>query len=250
MTGADLSGRVAVVTGARRGIGAAIAQVLLAHGASVVACGRSVPDMEAFADSMRPHGTCLPFGGDLLHDDARARLLELVPSVDILVNNAGGFVDAFTAADCPADEWQAQLDANLTLPFRLIQTVLPSMTAKRWGRIINVGSVVATTPQVGNSIAYVAAKAGLLGLTKQVALEVAAFGVTVNIVNPGAILTEHLQDYFDSSTVTEQDLAARIPVGRLGQPNEIAAIIPFLASEAGAYTTGSSIDVNGGVIHA
>lgn len=250
MSGPDLSGRVAVVTGARRGIGAAITQVLLAHGASVVACGRSAPEMDAFADSMGQHGTCLPFGGDLLERDAHARLLELVPHVDILVNNAGGFVDAFTAADCPADEWQAQLDANLTLPLRLIQTVIPSMTANRWGRIINIGSVVATTPQVGNSIAYVAAKAGLLGLTKQVALEVAEFGITVNIVNPGAILTEHLQEYFDSSTVTEQDLAARIPVGRLGQPNEIAAIIPFLASEAGAYTTGSSIDVNGGVIHA
>lgn len=199
---------------------------------------------------MQTLGTCTPFGGDLLQDSVRARLLERVPQVDILVNNAGGFIDSFTAGDCPPGEWQAQLDANLTLPFRLMQAVLPSMTAHRWGRIINVGSVVATTPQVGNSIAYVAAKAGLLGLTKQVALEVAQFGVTVNIVNPGAILTEHLRDYFDASPVKEQDLAARIPVGRLGLPDEVAAIIPFLASEAGAYTTGSSIDVNGGVIHA
>jgi NAD(P)-dependent dehydrogenase (short-subunit alcohol dehydrogenase family) len=206
--------------------------------------------MTAFAESMLAYGTCTPFGGDLLRDEARDRLLEIAPRVDILVNNAGGFVDAFTAADCPPDEWQAQLDANLTLPFRLIQAVLPSMMERRWGRIVNVGSVVATAPQVGNSIAYVAAKAGLLGLTRQVALEVAHLGITVNIVNPGAILTEHLQDYFDSSPVTEQDLASRVPVGRLGKPNEIAAIIPFLTSEAGAYTTGSAIDINGGVNHA
>lgn len=250
MTDPQLTGRVAVVTGARRGIGAAITRVLLDHGATVVACGRSADEMKAFADAMSGHGACLPFGGDLLDAGVRERLLEVAPAVDILVNNAGGFVDAVTADNCTAAEWSEQLDANLTLPFRMIQAVLPSMKARTWGRIVNVGSVVATTAQAGNSVAYVAAKAGLLGLTRQVALEVAASGITVNIVNPGAILTEHLREYFQSVPAAEFDLAQRIPVGRLGEPNEIAAILPFLASDAGAYVTGSSIDINGGVIHA
>lgn len=246
----DLTGRVAVVTGARRGIGAAITRVLLLHGARVVACGRSSTQMTEFAEALRDYGTCIPFGGDLLESDVRDHLMEQTGRVDILVNNAGGFVDAVTTADCSADEWAEQLDANLTLPFRMMQSVLPGMRDQGFGRIINIGSVVATTAQEGNSVAYVAAKAGLLGLTRQVALEVAGAGVTVNIVNPGTILTEHLRDYFDAADVDPAQLAERIPAGRLGVPEEIAAVIPFLASPAGAYTTGSSFDINGGVIHA
>lgn len=250
MSQPSLAGRIAVVTGARRGIGAAITRVLLERGAEVLACGRSDAQMAAFADTMRVHGPCSGFGGNLLEEGVRNRLLDQAPRIDILINNAGGFVDAVTTLECVPDEWAEQLDVNLTLPFRMIQSVLPSMLAHRWGRIINIGSVVATTPQEGNSVAYVAAKAGLLGLTRQVALEVASSGVTVNIVNPGTILTEHLRDYFHNSQVSEGDLARLVPVGRLGAADEIAAIIPFLASDAGAYTTGSSIDINGGVIHA
>lgn len=246
---AGLHGRTAVVTGARRGIGAAIARVLLDEGARVVVCGRDGPVLAEQAAALGPGAST--FAGDLRDPAARTRLAEFAGPAGILVNNAGGFLRAATTADCSAAEWAEQLELNLTVPFELCRLFLPGMLRGGWGRIVNIGSVVAEAPQLGNSIAYVAAKAGLVGFTRQLAAEVAGSGVTANVINPGTIHTEHLADYFAASADTSaQSLAQRIPVGRLGRAEEVAALVPYLVSDAGAFTTGSVFNVNGGAIHA
>lgn len=249
----DLSGKCAVVTGARRGIGAAIARALLDHGAGVVICGRNAEQVQAQAgelDAAFP-GRARGYAGDLLAAHARTELLTTTPRIDILVNNAGGFTRTVDTLGCREDEWNEQLAANLTMPFLLCQAVLPQMIERRWGRIVNIGSIVAAAPQQDNAIGYVAAKSGLVGFTRQLAVEVAPHGVTANVVNPGTVLTEHLEDYLAASdTASEDVLAARIPVGRLARPHEIAGVVPYLASEAGAFITGAVVDVNGGAVHA
>jgi NAD(P)-dependent dehydrogenase (short-subunit alcohol dehydrogenase family) len=249
-----LKGRTAVVTGARRGIGAAIARVLLDQGVQVVMCGRDAPDLAAKAEALGPDA--IPFAGDLSDPAARARLREVAGPADILVNNAGGFLRASTTADCSAREWAEQIDLNLTVPFELCRAFLPGMLERGRGRIVNIGSLVAEAPQLGNSIGYVAAKAGLVGFTRQLAAEVAGSGVTVNVINPGTIHTEHLSDYFATMQATSpqagpaESLARWIPVGRLGHAEEVAALVPYLVSDSGAFTTGSVFNVNGGAIHA
>ncbi|MER5755194.1 SDR family NAD(P)-dependent oxidoreductase [Streptomyces sp. NPDC002088] len=250
----DLTGRTAVVTGARRGIGAAIAAALLDHGATVVVCGRDAAQVDAQVEQLGRRGRGKPVGcvGDLTTQAGREQLLRTAGAVDILVNNAGGFTRPVTALQSTADEWDEQIALNLTVPFLLCQAVLPGMVQRRWGRIINIGSVVATAPQPDNAIGYVAAKSGLVGFTRQLAVEVARYGVTANVVNPGTVATEHLLDYFAAADegVGEESLSSRIPVGRLGRPDEIAAVVPFLASDAGAFTTGAVIDINGGAVTA
>lgn len=252
MATTDLAGRTALVTGAGRGIGFAIATALLEHGASVVVGGRDPDQFEGLRrrlDEIAP-GRVHGCGADLTTEAGRAALLGAAPKIDILVNNAGGFTDVVDTRTSTEEEWNEQLHLNLTVPFLLCQAVLPQMIERKWGRIINIGSVVATAPQLGNAIGYVAAKAGLVGFTKQLAAEVAALGVTANVVNPGTIKTEHLGEYFEASGVTEESIATGIAVGRLGRPDEIAAVVPFLASEQGAFTTGAVIDINGGAVSA
>jgi NAD(P)-dependent dehydrogenase (short-subunit alcohol dehydrogenase family) len=247
-----LAGRNAVVTGACRGIGAAIAAVLVDHGAHVVVCGRRTDEVDERVKTLTSSGgLAVGYAGDLSEAVHREGLLELAGPIDILVNNAGGFLRPVTTRDSTPAEWRDQLELNLTLPFLLCQLALPGMVERRWGRIVNIGSVTASAPQVGNAIGYVAAKAGLVGFTRQLAVEVAEYGVTANVVNPGTTATEHLAEYFASTDeVTEADLARRIPVGRLGRPEEVAGVIPFLVSEVGGFTTGAVIDVTGGAIHA
>ncbi|MGW1814973.1 SDR family NAD(P)-dependent oxidoreductase [Streptomyces sp. NPDC002125] len=251
MTTQDLSGHVAVVTGARRGIGAAIAAALLEHGATVVIGGRDEALLARKAEELGEHGRVIPCAADLRTAAGRTRLLEAAGRVDILVNNAGGFTRAATTRDTTPDDWRQQLEINLTIPFLLCQSVLPGMIERGWGRILNIGSVVASAPQLGNAIGYVAAKSGLVGFTRQLAAEVAGLGVTANVLNPGTVKTEHLDEYFAASdTVSESTLSAAVPVGRLGRPDEIAAIVPYLVSNASGFLTGSVIDINGGAIHA
>lgn len=251
--GIDLAGRVALVTGARQGIGAAIACALLETGAEVVITGR---DQEQVTDSVRrlaaaTGATVRGFVGDVADERDIARLHEEVPIIDILVNNAGGFLRAVNALDSTRAEWEQQLAVNLTGPFLICQAVLRGMIARRWGRIINIGSITASAPALGNAVGYVAAKAGLLGFTRQLALEVAAHGITVNAINPGTVATEHLHDYLSTpGAASQESLTAGIPVGRLGMPREIAGIVPYMASELGAFMTGAVIDINGGAVMA
>jgi NAD(P)-dependent dehydrogenase (short-subunit alcohol dehydrogenase family) len=248
-----LDGRVAVVTGSRRGIGFAIATALAREGAAVMVCTGSQPQAAAeAADRIRQaHGTATAsFAGDLAADGTAATLVdaaerELGP-VDILVNNAGGFVDPLTTLQTERADWEDMLAANLTAPFLLTRAVLPGMLARGFGRIINIGSEVALSPMLGNAVAYSAAKAGLIGFTKHVALEAAGTGITANVINPGTIGTEHLDDVFTGSEVEADALARSIPLGRFGTPEEVAGVVPFLASDLGAYTTGAVFGIDGG----
>ncbi len=234
--------RVALVTGARRGIGAAVVAVLAEAGLRVIAAVRSPVEVP---------GAELTVAGDLTRrEDVERILVEVtnrIGDVDVLVNNAGGFLRAGTTLDTMREEWEEQLALNLTAPFVLTQAVLPGMVARRWGRIVTIGSIVAHAPARGNAAAYVAAKAGAVGWTRQLALETAGTGVTANVVNPGTTGTEHLDDYLRASDQEVEDLAAGIPVGRLGRPAEVAAAVRYLVGEDAGFTTGISIDVNGGV---
>lgn len=234
--------RVALVTGARRGIGAATVTALAEAGLRVVAAART-PTTTA--------GAQLTVAGDVTDvADVRRMVAEVtdkVGPVDVLVNNAGGFLRPGTTLDTTQQEWEQQLALNLTAPFVMTQAVLPGMVARGWGRIVTIGSVVAHAPALGNATAYVAAKAGVVGWTRQLALETAGTGVTANVVNPGTTRTEHLDDYLRDSDQAAADLAGGIPVGRLGDPAEVAAAVRYLVGEDAGFTTGISIDVNGGV---
>ncbi|WP_051166601.1 SDR family NAD(P)-dependent oxidoreductase [Amycolatopsis orientalis] len=246
----SLTGLTAVVTGGRQGIGAAIARALLRHGARVFVCGRSCEGVAAAVDALHHEGLtgARGFAGDLSEAGARHELLRDCGRADILVNNAGGFLEPTRTLDTTRAEWEEQLRLNLTLPFLLCRDFLPPMIDNGWGRIVNIGTVAATAPQLGNSAAYVAAKSGLVGFTRQLAAEVAHHGVTANVLNPGTIRTEHLADYLESSGQREEDLAARIPVGRLGRAAEIGDLVPALVSRSAGFLTGAVIDVNGAAV--
>ncbi len=251
--GISLAGKVALVTGARQGIGAAIASALLDAGASVAITGR---DAAQVAQSVRRFveetgGNVYGFVGDVSNEADIARLLKEIPRIDILVNNAGGFLRAVETLESTRAEWEQQLTVNLTAPFQICRAVLPGMMERGWGRIINIGSITASAPALGNAVGYVAAKAGLIGFTRQLALEVAQHGITVNAINPGTVATEHLRDYFSSpGAASPESLAASIPVGRLGKPQEIAGIVPYVASDLGAFMTGAVVEINGGALMA
>ncbi len=240
--GADRTRRVALVTGARRGIGAAVVRALAEDGLEVAACVRRPAEVD---------GAACVVVGDLTdpHDVARvvAETEAALGSVDVLVNNAGGFLEAHSTVETSTEEWEEQLALNLTAPFVLTRQVVPGMVERGWGRVVTIGSVVARAPALGNAAAYVAAKAGVVGWTRQLALELAGSGVTANVVNPGTTATEHLSDYVDASGVDPGALWAGIPLGRLGEPSEIAAAVRYLVGAEAGFTTGIAIDVNGGV---
>ncbi|WP_434089579.1 SDR family NAD(P)-dependent oxidoreductase [Neopusillimonas aromaticivorans] len=249
----SLAGRVALVTGARQGIGAAIAEALMESGASVVITGRDSgqvsESVSRFAD--KTGANVQGFVGNVADEADVARLLREVPAIDILVNNAGGFLRAVDTLESTRAEWEQQLAVNLTGPFLICRAVLPGMIERKWGRIVNIGSITASAPALGNATGYVAAKAGLIGFTRQLALEVARHGVTVNAINPGTVATEHLRDYLDTEGAVSHDaLTASIPVGRLGAPHEIAGIVPYIASDLGAFMTGAVVEINGGALMA
>jgi NAD(P)-dependent dehydrogenase (short-subunit alcohol dehydrogenase family) len=251
--GLPLEGRVAVVTGSRRGIGFAVANVLAREGAAVLVCGVSDAlgvERSALLLRDRHAARAASFAGDLTVDGVAEDLVrtaerDLGP-VDVLVNNAGGFVMAHTTLETDRTDWERMISVNLTAPFLLTQRCLPGMLARGWGRIINVASEVALAPMLGNAVAYTAAKAGLIGFTKQLALEVAGTGVTANVINPGTIATEHLHEAIGEAGIDRERLLRSIPAGRFGTPEEVAGIVPYLVSDSGSFTTGAVFEVNGG----
>ena len=241
----DLTGKTALVTGASGGIGGAIAKALHAQGATVVLSGTRAEALEAVKAELGSRAFIAPANlSDIASVEALPKAAEAVAGggIDILVNNAGITRDNLFMR-MKDDEWDQVIAVNLTAAFRLSRAVLRGMMKKRWGRIIQITSVVGATgnPGQGN---YAAAKAGLVGMTRSLAAEVASRNITVNAVAPGFIQTAMTDVLTDQQ---KQTIATRIPAGRMGLPEEIAAAVVYLASPEAAYVTGETIQINGGM---
>ncbi|WP_409307113.1 3-oxoacyl-ACP reductase FabG [Pectobacterium sp. B1J-3] len=240
----SFEGKIALVTGASRGIGRAIAETLVARGAKVIGTATSEKGAETISAWLGENGKGYVLNVadvasvDKVLSDIRAEFGD----VDILVNNAGITRDNLLMR-MKEDEWQDILDTNLTSVFRLSKAVMRAMMKKRFGRIITIGSVVGTMGNAGQAN-YAAAKAGLIGFSKSLAREVASRGITVNVVAPGFIETDMTQ------ALTEEQRAgilSQVPANRLGDAKEIASAVSFLASDEAGYITGETLHVNGGM---
>ena len=242
----DLSGRIALVTGASRGIGAAIARRFASRGARVVAAARGDNARPVAEDIAATGGQAEAISLDVTDasgiEAAIAGIVERHGRIDILVNNAGIARDQLLLR-LKRDDWDAVLTTNLTAAFALTQAALKSMIRQRQGRIISISSVVGQSGNAGQAN-YAASKAGLIGFTKAVALEVASRGITANVVAPGLIETDMTQSIAEKA---REQWEARIPLRRLGTPDDVAAAVCFLASDEAAYITGQVLAVNGGM---
>ena len=240
----DLSGKSALVTGASGGIGGAIARVLHGAGAIVSLSGTRVEALEGLAGELGERAHITP--ADLSDAESLDGLIgaaeEAMGAVDILVNNAGLTRDMLSMR-LTDDDWQTVLDVNLTAAFRLSRGVLRGMMKQRWGRIINITSIVGVSGNPGQAN-YAASKAGLIGMTKSMAQEVASRGITINCLAPGMIVTAMTDVLSDHQKGRILDM---IPVGRLGESEEIAAGTLYLASDEAAYITGQTLHINGGM---
>ena len=240
-----LAGQIALVTGASRGIGAAIADRLAADGATVIGTATSESGAAAINDRLSPSGGA----GRALDVTDNAQIEALIKSVGqdfgapgIVVNNAAITRDTLMMR-MKEDDWQAVIDANLSGVFRVSKAVLKGMMKARGGRIINIASVVGLMGNAGQ-VNYSAAKAGLLGLTRSMAREVGSRGITVNAVAPGFIETDMTRELSEETT---EAMLGQIPLGRLGQVDDIAAAVAFLASPQTGYITGETLSINGGL---
>ena len=240
----DLTGRTALVTGASGGIGGAIAAALHGAGATVALSGTREAPLQALAATLGARVYVLPC--DL--SDAGAveelprRAIAAMGGLDILVNNAGITKDNLFMRMSDAD-WQAVLDVNLTATMRLCRAVMRPMMKARWGRIVNISSVVGATGNPGQAN-YAASKAGMVGMSKAIAAEVASRGITVNCVAPGFVTTAMTDKLTDDQKAS---ILGQVPAGRMGEPGEIAAAVLYLASAEAGYVTGTVLHVNGGM---
>lgn len=241
----QLQGKVALVTGASRGIGKAIATQLAAQGATVIGTATSDNGAQAISDYLSEKGG-KGFALNVTDKDSVDSVLKAITDefggIDILVNNAGITRDNLLMRMKDA-EWQDIIDTNLTSIFTLSKAVLRGMMKKRFGRIVNVGSVVGSAGNAGQAN-YAAAKAGVIGFSKSMAREVASRGITINVVAPGFIDTDMTKALTDDQ---REAIFKDIPANRLGQPEEIASTVAFLVSDGAAYITGETIHVNGGM---
>lgn len=240
----DFTEKTALVTGATGGIGGEIAKALHAQGAVVGISGRNEDKLNALAAELGTRVHVLT--ADLSNDDSIADLVkraeEAMGRIDILVNNAGLTRDGLSMR-MSASDWQDVLDVNLTAPFKLAQAVQRGMMKRRFGRIINISSVVGVTGNAGQCN-YVASKAGMIGWSKAMAAEIASRNITVNCIAPGFIATPMTDVLTDEQ---KAKINANIPAGRMGSSEDIAAAAVYLASNEAAYVTGQTIHVNGGM---
>jgi 3-oxoacyl-[acyl-carrier protein] reductase len=241
----DLSGRIALVTGGTRGIGREIASTLVRCGARVGVVGRDEGKALEVAATLGDNAR--GYGADVANTDEVTRTVEAVErdfgSLDILVNNAGVTRDNLLVR-LKDDDWQVVLDTNLRGPFAAMRAAARGMMKRRWGRIINITSVVGLTGNTGQAN-YAASKAGLVGLTKTVAKELASRNVLANAIAPGFIDTDMTAAMTPQA---RQALSTQIPLGRLGTPQDIAGLAAFLASDFAAYITGQVFVVDGGLL--
>ena len=240
----DLTGKCALVTGASGGIGGAIATALHGAGATVALSGTREEPLKALAAELGDRAHVLPCNlSDAEAVDALLRqAIEAMGALDILVNNAGITRDQLFMR-MSDDEWQSVLDVNLTSTMRLCRGVMRPMMKARWGRIINISSIVGATGNPGQAN-YAASKAGMVGMTKSIAYEVASRGITANAIAPGFIATAMTDKLTDEQ---KEKINVQIPAARMGQPEEIAAAVLYLASPEAAYVTGATLHVNGGM---
>jgi 3-oxoacyl-[acyl-carrier protein] reductase len=240
----DLTGRIALITGASGGLGGAIARALHAQGASVALSGTRPEALEALAAELRDRARPTPC--DLSDAAATEALVSTVENtlgpVDILVNNAGVTRDGLLVR-MKDEDWESVLAINLTAAFRLSRAAVKSMVRRRYGRVINITSVVGVSGNPGQ-VNYAAAKAGMIGMSKALAREVATRGITVNCVAPGFI-DSPMTRALDKKQ--RDEILATIPIGRLGSDKDIGAAVVYLASSEGAYMTGQTLHVNGGM---
>lgn len=240
--------RTALVTGAGQGMGKAVARTLAAQGHAIAVNDRNADAAEATAAELREAGAdAIAVPADVT-DKATvhamvANALDHFGTLHILVNNAG-ILYPTKVLDIAEDEWQRVIAVNLTGTFLCSQAVLPHMQKNRWGRIVNFSSTAGKNVSTVGGAHYTAAKAGVLGFTRHLAKEVAAYGITVNAVCPGLIDTEMVRNTIDDARV--QAYAQSFPISRLGHPEEVADLVAFLASDKAAYITGAALDINGG----
>lgn len=241
----DLSGKTALVTGASGGLGGDIARCLHAAGASVALSGTRAEALTALAKDLGDRAAVTP--ANLSDADAPVQLVkdveEAIGPIDVLVNNAGLTRDMLSMR-LTDEDWATVMDVNLGAAFRLSRAVMRGMMQRRWGRIVNITSIVGVTGNAGQAN-YAASKAGMIGMSKSMAQEVAARGITVNCVAPGFIetaMTDVLKDNI------KEKLLGAVPAGRLGVPQDVSAGVLYLASEEAAYVTGQTLHVNGGMV--
>ena len=242
-----MANRVACVTGASRGIGRAVALTLGRAGFEIVAASTTIENNSEFAAEMRAAGAdflAINLNSESAESikEAFGRALKEKGRIDVLVNNAGIARDGLAVRMKPAD-WDVVLRTNLDGAFFAIQQALPGMMRNRWGRIINISSVVGQAGGAGQ-VNYAASKAGLIGLSKSLAQELGCRGITVNVVAPGYIATDMTKGLPEER---KQKILAAIPIGRIGTPDDVAAAVKFLASEEAGYITGHVLAVNGGM---
>ena len=240
----DIAGKSALITGASGGIGGAIARALHGAGANVALSGTREESLNTLSSELGENAHVTP--ADLLDAQSVEGLIglaeEVIGGVDILVNNAGLTRDMLSMR-LTDDDWQSVIDVNLTATFRLSRAVIRGMIKRRWGRIINIASVVGVTGNAGQAN-YAASKAGMIGMSKSMAQEVASRGITVNCVAPGMIVTAMTDVLSDNQKARILDV---VPAGRLGESEEIAAGVLYLASKEASYVTGQTIHINGGM---
>ena len=239
--------RVAFVTGASRGIGRAIALKLCRAGFEIVVASPEIENNEAVAEEIRAcSGQAMTLNFDVTSaesvEEGFAKTLKDKTRIDVLVNNAGIARDGLAVRMKPSD-WQLVLKVNLEGAFLCSQQVLPGMMRNRWGRIVNISSVVGQAGSVGQAN-YAASKAGLIGLTKALAQEMGSRGITVNAIAPGYVATDMTKDLPEE---LKQKMLATIPLGRMGTPDDIADAVKFLVSDDASYITGHVLAVNGGM---
>lgn len=248
----ELKGKNAIVTGGTTGIGKAIVLDLAATGVNVMAVGsKNKENAERVVEEARAKGVKAVYALlDVSRSDDVARMIEQahreLGEIHILVNCAGGFFGRRKVIETSEEEWDRIIDINLKSAFLCSKAVLPEMIERGWGRIINIGSEAGRSAVADTAAHYAASKAGLLGFTRHLAREVARHGITVNCTNPATTWSERVRSITSPEMLAQ--LEAKVPMGRLAEPEEQAAIVTFLCSDGASYITGTGIDVAGGKV--